>query len=87
VVLFRPMATIHVKIDADKFGLVTDVVRTPVRSGEGADPEMADLLTSLYAIGRKTTGAGHVYMVTADNICMELVPISGARNIVGIRMA
>lgn len=87
VVLFRPMATIHVKIDADKFGLVTDVVRTPVRSGEGADPEMADLLTSLYAIGRKTTGAGHVYLVTADNICMELVPISGARNIVGIRMA
>jgi hypothetical protein len=87
VVLFRPMATLHVKIDSDKFGLVTSDVRTPQRQGEGADPEMADVLTGLYAIGRKTAGAGHVYMVTADNVCFELVPISGARNIVGIRMA
>lgn len=87
VVLFRPVAMIHAKVDSEQFGLVTNEVRTPVRTGVGADVEMADLLTSLYAIGRKTAGAGHVYLVTADNICFELVPISGARNIVGIRLA
>ncbi len=87
VVLFRPVAMVHVKVDSEQFGLVTNDVRTPQRSGAGADATLADLLVSLYAIGRKTAGAGHVYLVTADNICFELVPISGARNIVGIRLA
>lgn len=86
VVLFKPMAAVHVKIASDKFGLYTKEVRTPSRTGQGADPILVDTLNSLYAIGRKTTGAGHVYLVTADNICFELVPISGARDIIGIRL-
>jgi len=87
VVIMRPLAAVHVKIDSEQFGLVTHDVRTPSRTGHGADPVMVDTLNALYAIGRRTSGAGHVYVVTADNICFELVPIGGARDIVGIRLA
>jgi hypothetical protein len=87
VVLFKPAAYVHVKANLDLFGMVTSEMRVPARTGQGADPTMADLLRGLYAIGRKTTGGGPIYMVTADNICVELVAASGARDIVGIRLA
>ncbi|MNP89212.1 hypothetical protein D3C85_16160 [compost metagenome] len=86
-VMFKPMAVLHVKIDSDKFGMVGKEVRTPQRSGQFADVPLATALTSLFHIGRKTSGAGRVYMVTADNIMFELVPISGARDVIGIRLA
>lgn len=86
-IMFKPMSVLHVKIDSDKFGMVGKEVRTPARQGKHADVALATALTSLYHIGRKTSGAGHVYVVTADNIMFELVPISGARDVVGIRLA
>ncbi|MCY1357163.1 hypothetical protein D9M69_436450 [compost metagenome] len=86
-VLFKPAAYVHVKVNLDKFGMVSSEMRVPQRTGQGADPTMADLLRSLYAIGRKTTGGGRIYMVTADNICVELVAASGARDIIGLRLA
>lgn len=86
-IMFKPMSVMHVKIDSDKFGMVGKEVRTPARQGKHADVALATALTSLYHIGRKTSGAGHVYVVTADNIMFELVPISGARDVVGIRLA
>ena len=86
-IMFKPMSVLHVKIDSDKFGMVGKEVRTPPRQGQHADVPLATALTSLYHIGRKTSGAGHVYVVTADNIMFELVPISGARDVVGIRLA
>ncbi|QTH80226.1 hypothetical protein PA10_00026 [Pseudomonas phage pPa_SNUABM_DT01] len=87
VVIFKPLAMVHIKLDSDQLGFVNDEVRVPQRSGKGADPAMAEALNVLYTIGRKTSGAGHVYLVSADNICFELVPISGARDIIGIRTA
>ncbi|MNI48061.1 hypothetical protein D3C73_1026060 [compost metagenome] len=87
VVIFKPMAMLHVKLDAEALGFVTDEVSVPTRSGKGADAPLADALAAMYAIGRKTAGAGRVYLVSADNIRFELVPISGARDIVGIRTA
>jgi hypothetical protein len=86
-VMFKPRAVIHIKIDSDKFGMVGKEVRTPQRQGQHADVPLATALTSLFHIGRKTSGAGHVYLVTADNIVFELVPISGARDVIGIRLA
>ena len=86
VVVFKPHAFLHVKVNLDSFGMVTSEMRVPQRTGQGADPTMADLLCNLHAIGRKTSGGGHVYMVTADNICVELVPASGARDIIGLRL-
>ncbi len=85
VILFKPMSMIHVKLNADALGHIDREVRVPVRSGNGADPELALFLNGLYAIARKISGAGRAYMVTADNIVLELVPIGGARDIVGIR--
>lgn len=86
VVVFKPHAFLHVKVNLDSFGMVTSEMRVPQRTGQGADPTMADLLCNLHAIGRKTSGGGHVYMVTADNICVELVPASGARDLIGLRL-
>ncbi|MNZ31509.1 hypothetical protein D3C78_488100 [compost metagenome] len=86
-VLFQPLAMVHVKINAEQLGFVDSEVRVPSRTGKGADAVLADALTALYAIGRKTSGAGRVYLVSADNLAFELVPISGARDIVGIRTA
>lgn len=85
VVLFKPVAMVHIKLDAEQLGYVDQEVRVPMRTGNGADPTMVDTLTGLYAIGRKTAGAGRVYVVSADNLIFELVPISGARDIIGIR--
>lgn len=85
VVLFKPVAMVHIKLMAEQLGYVDQEVRVPRRTGEGADPTMVDTLTGLYAIGRKTAGAGRVYVVSADNLIFELVPISGARDIIGIR--
>jgi hypothetical protein len=85
VVLFKPVAMVHIKLMAEQLGFVDAEVRVPRRTGEGADPTMVDTLNGLYAIGRKTAGAGRVYLVTADNLVFELVPISGARDIIGIR--
>lgn len=85
VVLFKPVAMLHIKLMAEQLGFVNSEVRVPSRTGQGADPTMVDVLTGLFAIGRKTAGAGRVYVVTADNIMFELVPISGARDIIGIR--
>jgi len=87
VVLFRPVAMLHIKLDAEQLGFVNHEVRVPRRTGEGADPTLCDTLNGLYALGRKTAGAGHVYLVSADNLIFELVPISGARDIIGIRTA
>lgn len=87
LIIFKLRAFVHVKAALDVFGMVDNEMRVPQRSGEGADPVMADLLRNLYQAGRKTSGAGRVYMVTADNICVELVPASGARDVVGLRMA
>lgn len=87
VVLFKPVAMIHIKLDAEQLGFVNHEVRVPRRTGEGADPTLCDTLNGLYALGRKTAGAGHVYLVSADNLIFELVPISGARDIIGIRTA
>lgn len=87
LIAFKPMAFVHVKADLELFGLVDGETRVPARTGEGANPVMADLLRNLYAIGRKTSGSGRVYMVTADNICVELVAASGARDIIGLRLA
>lgn len=86
VVLFKPAAYLHVKANLDLFGMVSGEMRVPQRTGQGADPAMADLLRNLYAIGRKTAGGGRIYMVTADNMCVELVAASGARDIVGLRL-
>ncbi|MNP26682.1 hypothetical protein D3C76_1195470 [compost metagenome] len=85
VVLFKPVAMIHIKLLAEQLGFVDQEVRVPRRTGEGADPTLCDTLNGLYAIGRKTAGAGRVYVVSADNLIFELVPISGARDIIGIR--
>jgi hypothetical protein len=87
VVLFKPVAMVHIKLMAEQLGYVDHEVRVPVRTGNGADPTMVDTLNGLYAIGRKTAGAGRVYVVSADNLIFELVPISGARDIIGIRAA
>lgn len=87
VVLFKPVAMIHIKLMSEQLGFVDHEVRVPRRAGEGADPTMVDTLIGLYAIGRKTAGAGRVYVVSADNLIFELVPISGARDIIGIRTA
>lgn len=85
VVLFKPVAMVHIKLLAETLGFIDSEVRVPRRTGEGADPTMVDTLNGLYAIGRKTAGAGRVYVVSADNLIFELVPISGARDIIGIR--
>lgn len=85
VVLFKPVAMVHIKLLAEQLGFIDNEVRVPVRTGQGADPTMVDTLNGLYAIGRKTAGAGRVYLVSADNLIFELVPISGARDIIGIR--
>jgi len=85
VVLFKPVAMVHIKLLAEQLGYIDNEVRVPRRTGEGADPTMVDILNGLYAIGRKTAGAGRVYVVSADNLVFELVPISGARDIIGIR--
>lgn len=85
VVLFKPVAMVHIKLLAEQLGFVDHEVRVPRRTGEGADPTLCDTLNGLYAIGRKTAGAGRVYVVSADNLIFELVPISGARDIIGIR--
>lgn len=85
VILFKPMSMVHIKMNVDALGFVDNEVRVPVRTGKGADPEMVNFLNGLYAIARKIAGAGRAYVVTADNIILELVPISGARDIVGIR--
>lgn len=85
VVLFKPVAMVHIKLLAEQLGFVDHEVRVPRRTGEGADPTLCDTLNGLYAIGRKTAGAGRVYLVSADNLIFELVPISGARDIIGIR--
>lgn len=85
VVLFKPVAMVHIKLLAETLGFIDNEVRVPRRTGEGADPTMVDTLNGLYAIGRKTAGAGRVYVVSADNLIFELVPISGARDIIGIR--
>ncbi len=86
VVLFKPLGMVHVKMDSSELGLVTEDVRTPNKNGAGAQPELAEALVQLHAIGRRVSGAGHIYMMTADNLCFELVAISGARDIVGIRL-
>lgn len=85
LVIFKLRSFVHVKIDMDAFGMVSSEMRVATRTGEGSDPTMADLLRNLYAIGRKTSGAGRVYMVSADNLVAELVPASGARDVIGIR--
>jgi len=86
-VLFKPLGMVHVKVSSEEFGLVSEEVRTPNKNGAGAQPQLAEVLVQLYATARRLAGAGHIYMMTADNLCFELVAISGARDIVGIRLA
>src|SRR5690606_19041363 len=82
VVFFKPMAMVHAKLKAEELGLVDKTVRTPASTGSQA--ALAQTLVDLYAAGRDASATGHVYLMTADNLCFELVPISGARNIIGI---
>lgn len=85
-VIFKPSAVLHVKANSSEFGMVSHEVRVPGKTGQAAQPELAHSLQVFYALARRASGAGHVYLVTADNICFELVPISGARDIIGIRL-
>lgn len=85
VVAFRPKATLSVNVDADAFGVLTSDTRVPPKQGPNADVEMADTLVALYALGRRATASGRVFLLTADNIELELVAEAGARDIVGIR--
>lgn len=82
VVAFRPSAVISVNVDAEAFGVLTDETRVPNKK---VDSELADALVALYALGRRASTAGRVYLLTADNIELELVAEAGARDIVGVR--
>lgn len=83
VVMFRQMSLVHVKMDSSELGLVTNQVRVPDRKN---NPQMAGMLDSLYRTAREGVGAGRVYIVTADHMTYELVAISGARDIIGIKL-
>lgn len=85
LVAMQPCATISVNLDLEAFGAVDGDTRVPPSSGPGADAELKEALTTLYSLGRTASLAGRVYLITADNIQLELVAIAGARDIVGIR--
>lgn len=85
VILFKPLAVVHVRMHSTGLGMVSDVVRSPSTDGMVADPALAELLVDLYAAGREVSGAGQVILVTDDNLVYELVPIGARREKVGIR--
>lgn len=79
VVLFCPMVYLHVKAGSEIFGGVGSSTRTP----EG---ELLSTLVDLYKHGFAQVKSPSVRMVTADNVCYDLVAISGARDLVGVRL-
>lgn len=85
VILFKPLALVHVRMASSGLGFVDNVVRAPARSGTTADADLAALLVELYSAGRDMAGAGQVILVTDDNLVYELVPIGARREEVGIR--
>lgn len=87
IVILKSSASVSIAVDLEAFGLVDDVPRVAVSTGEGADPEMRDALNSLYLIARKASPPGRVHVVTADNVILELVGIAGTRDVVGVRRA
>jgi hypothetical protein len=85
IVMFNPTAMMSIKLDAIAFGVLTDTPRFPSESGEGSDPVMHDALNAMFLRARKLCATGRVYVMTADNILLELVASCGARDVVGIR--
>lgn len=88
VILFKPTNVVHVKMDSEEFGLVTNEVTVPGRSGtDEIARRLGMILCDLYNSARSRDNAGRVYLTTADYMTFELVPISGARDIIGIKLA
>ena len=85
IVMFCPTAMMSIKLDAIAFGVLSDTPRFPAESGEGSDPQMHDTLNALFLRARKLCATGRVYVMTADNIMLELIASCGARDVVGIR--
>lgn len=85
VTFFRPIAMTSVKVDAVAFGILTDEPRFPTARGMGADEELLDTLKVLWIQSRLATPTGRVFIVTADNILLELIASCGAKDVVGVR--